>query len=84
MGIHSDWTPLSDFMPNKKVTRAEFGTVLSRLLYGTTYNNGTPYYLNHLQALKEHWIMTQITNPEKQIERRQRVRLMLMRASKQE
>jgi hypothetical protein len=24
MGIHPDGTPLSDFMPNKKVSRAEF------------------------------------------------------------
>jgi hypothetical protein len=71
-------------MPNKKISRAEFGTVLSRLLYGTLYNSWIPYYANHLQALKEHWIMTQITNPEKQIELRQRVRLMLMRASEQE
>jgi hypothetical protein len=32
MGIHSDGTPLSAFMPEKTVSRAEFGTVLSRLL----------------------------------------------------
>jgi hypothetical protein len=51
-GIHPDGTVLSDFMPNKTVSRAEFGTVLSRLLYGAMYNEGTPYYINHLQALK--------------------------------
>jgi hypothetical protein len=39
MGIRSDGTPLSAFMPNKKISRAEFGTVLSRLLYGTLYNS---------------------------------------------
>jgi hypothetical protein len=80
MGIHPDGTPLSDFMPNKKVSRAEFWTVLSRLLYGTTYNEGIPYYISHLQALKKNWIMIQIDNPTETQELRQRVRLMLMRS----
>jgi hypothetical protein len=51
------------------------------LLYGETFNGGTPYYANHLQALKENWIMTQIDNPEQRKELRQRVRVMLMRSS---
>jgi hypothetical protein len=40
-------------MPGKKVSRAEFGTVLSRMLWGDVYNDGNPYYAKHLQALKE-------------------------------
>ncbi|MDR0282402.1 MAG: hypothetical protein LBI53_03695 [Candidatus Peribacteria bacterium] len=32
MGINPDTTPLSDFLPNQIVSRAEFGTVLSRIL----------------------------------------------------
>jgi hypothetical protein len=37
MGIQSDGMPLSKFRPDDKVSRAEFGTVLSRLLRGSTY-----------------------------------------------
>jgi hypothetical protein len=48
MGIDMEY-----FQPLLVVTRAQFGTILSRLLYETTYNGGTPYYAKHLQALKE-------------------------------
>ena len=42
MGLHSDGkTPLDAFMPNKHVSRAELVTVLSRVLYGNTYDNNT-------------------------------------------
>jgi hypothetical protein len=41
------------FKPKASVTRAEFGTTLSRALYGDLYNGGTPYYYTaHLAALK--------------------------------
>ena len=33
MGMNADWTPIEDFNPDKTVTRAEFSTVLSRVLY---------------------------------------------------
>jgi hypothetical protein len=52
MGIHTDGSALSDFMPNRIISRAEFGTVLSRILWGDTYNDSIPYYERHLQALK--------------------------------
>ncbi|MDR2190089.1 MAG: S-layer homology domain-containing protein [Candidatus Peribacteria bacterium] len=81
MGIHTDGTPLKSFLPNQPVSRAEFGTVFSRVLYGDKYNDGIPYYINHLQALKENSIMTDITNPTARTELRQRVRLMLMRST---
>ncbi len=54
---------ITDFDPNGVVTRAQFGTVLSRLIRGTAYNNGTPYYSMHLWALKNAGIMTQISTP---------------------
>ena len=38
MGLESDGTPGKVFNPNTTVTRAQFGTMLSRLLYGNTYN----------------------------------------------
>jgi hypothetical protein len=80
MGIHTDGTALSDFMPRKTVSRAEFGTVLSRILWGDTYNDSKPYYVKHLQALKNSGIMTQIDNPEKRLELRKWVWVMLMRS----
>ncbi|MDR0608359.1 MAG: hypothetical protein LBG52_08765 [Candidatus Peribacteria bacterium] len=50
MGIQQDGTPLSAFMPNNFVSRAEFGTVLARLPRGDKYNERSLYYINHLQA----------------------------------
>ena len=78
MWVNPNGTPSQSFNPNGTVTRAEFGTVLSRTLYGTTYNGGTPYYFNHLNALKEHNILTN-TNPTLK-ELRGYVMLMLMRS----
>ena len=82
MGIDTDGTPLSDFMPNQTVSRAEFGTVLSRMLYGNVNNVSNPRYANHLEALKRNDIMTQIDMPLEREEIRQRVWLMLMRSAK--
>ena len=81
MGIHFDTSPLSDFMPNQIVSRAEFGTVLSRILRGDTYNDSEVYYRQHLQALKEHGILTQIDQPLERKELRKRAWLMLMRST---
>ncbi len=72
---------MSSFNPNGIVTRAEFGTVLSRALYGTTYETWSPYYVNHLQALLRAGIITN-TDPSI-IELRWHVMLMLMRATQQ-
>lgn len=51
------------FNPNGSLTRAEFGTVLSRLLYGDANNGGNPWYANHLQALKDAGVLNNISNP---------------------
>ena len=68
------------FRPNAKVTRGEFGTTLSRALWGNKYDGATPFYANHLQALKDAGIMTRIENPS-QLEIRGYVMLMLQRSS---
>lgn len=85
MWLHSDWISVKDnFDPNEQVTRAQFGTVLSRLLWWTTYaaNDGELYYINHLQALKNNGIMTQIYgNWPDSVELRWWVMLMLMRVN---
>lgn len=70
---------ITAFNPNGVVTRAEFGTVLSRALYGDANNGGEPYYKKHLEALEEAGIMKQISNPTMK-EIRGYVMLMMMRA----
>lgn len=72
---------ITAFNPNGVVTRAQFGTVLSRALYGDVNNVDTnPYYSQHLQALKDAGIMTMISNPN-QLEVRGYVMLMMKRAA---
>lgn len=71
---------IDNFNPNGLVTRAEFGTVLSRALYGDANNGGTPYYADHLAALKDAGIMNNIDTPT-QLEVRGYVMLMMQRAS---
>ena len=67
----------NNFNPYWTVTRAQFATALSRLLYWTkdwTYN----YYSTHITKLYNEWIISN-TNPDLQ-ERRWYVMLMLMRS----
>ena len=72
---------ITAFRPYDTISRAEFGTALSRALWGSQYENtGTPYYAKHLDALKAAGIMTQINNPESRDEIRGYVMLMLMRS----
>lgn len=64
MWLKSNGTPDTKFNPNDVVTRAQFGTVLSRIVWWTTYNTTTnPYYARHLLALKIVGIMKDITKP---------------------
>lgn len=80
MGIHHDGTALSHFEPNKFVTRAEFATVFSRVLYGAKYNqDGKDWANGHLNALKEAGILKNITPT--MLELRGRVLLMLQRST---
>ena len=56
------WQWITNFRPKDKVTRAEFWTILSRLLYWNKYNWWTPYYKKHINQLYIRWIMTNISN----------------------
>lgn len=70
MWLHSDGkTPKDSFYSDVYITRAQFGTVFSRLLFGDEYNiedESVVYqqewyrYKNHLEALKEYGVMTKI------------------------
>ena len=80
MWIASDWVTASKtFNPSQTVDRGQFGTILSRLLYGDINNGGAIYYTKHLQALKTEGLMKDISKPENK-ELRWRVMVMLMRA----
>jgi len=84
MGLQSDGTtPMKDFDPNGVVTRAQFGTILSRMLRGTQYEWGDVYYSKHLNALKQAEIMKKIEQPTAK-ELRGRTMLMLMRVFEKE
>ena len=67
MWLDSEGKVASAFNPNGLVTRAQLGTMLSRLLYGDTYNvpmNGTiVWYEKHLEALKSNGILNDISSP---------------------
>ena len=83
MWIHANGVALNNFLPNLLVTRWEFGTVFSRVLYGSKYNiDGANYYEKHLQVLKDAGILTN-TNPTL-TELRGWVLLMLYRSQKVE
>ena len=73
MGIWTD-----KFRPNDIVTRAEFWTALSRMIY--SISDWNPYYVPHLNKLKSEWIINN-TNPDLH-EKRWYVMLMLMRSIK--
>lgn len=59
------WSNWVAFKPTDPVDRAQLWTVLSRILWGDMYNsNGKWYYIYHLNALKQQWIMNKIDNPQ--------------------
>jgi len=75
--------PWNKFRPKDEVTRAEFITALSRLLYSTSdweYKWTWKYYIHHMQKLKREWIITN-ENPN-MTEKRWYVMIMLMRSAK--
>ena len=73
----------NEFKPNDIVTRAEFGTVVSRILWWDKYNTSNHWrtyrYTLHLRALKNEWIMTQINKPTRWLELRKWIWVVMMR-----
>ena len=73
------WIWIDNFRPFDTVTRAEFGTALSRMLYWLQ-DWSVNYYSTHLDKLYSEWI---ITNTDPKIkELRWYVMIMLMRSAK--
>ena len=68
------------FRPNNEVTRAEFATALSRMLYWTEDEKwNTKYYETHMEKLLKEWIITK--DDPKIKEKRGYVMIMLMRTA---
>jgi hypothetical protein len=72
------WIWVKNFRPYDSVTRAEFGTALSRLLFDVDDWQGA-YYESHLKKLMQEKIIT-VDNPKIE-EKRWYVMIMLMRSS---
>lgn len=80
MGIHADGSALMNFNPHQTVTRAEFATVFSRVLFGNSYNqSGEQWYAQHLHALQKVGILQNTTATMQEL--RGWVLLMLQRAA---
>jgi len=76
MGINTNGI----FNPNGTLSRGEFGTILSRVLFGDVYNGGNPFYAAHLNALNQAGLMNDLSNPERSIMRGDAM-LLLFRSS---
>lgn len=64
MWIKADEKPLISFFPDMYVDRAQFGTIVSRLLFGWIYNQAWPdRYKKHLNILNQDWIIKNINVP---------------------
>lgn len=60
------WQWITNFRPYDKVTKAEFWTILSRLLYWNEFDvKYEAYYLWHLNQLLRVWIISNLEHPEK-------------------
>lgn len=82
MGQKADGTTAMAFNPEGLLTRAEFGTILSRILYGNEHNSSNPadpmWYAAHLKALKDDGYIKMIDTPLAN-EKRVYARIMFMR-----
>ncbi len=65
MWLHTDWITVKDtFDPNQYVDRAQFGTIMSRLIFWEKNNwNIDNRYIDHLKSLKQYQIMKYINDP---------------------
>jgi len=83
LGIMWQNMPNNKFRPNDEVTRAEFATALSRMVYHTSdweYKSTPKYYIHHMEKLIKEWIVTKDDPSMKEL--RGYVMIMLMRSAK--
>ena len=80
MWINANGTPIEKFNPYGLVTRGEYATVFSRVLFGSKFNKEwEDFYTNHLAALARAGILTNTTPTIQEI--RGWVMLMMYRSS---
>ena len=80
MWINADGTPIQHFNPHGLVTRWEYATVFSRVLFGDRFNKAwADFYTNHLAALEKVGILKNTTPTIQEI--RGWVMLMMYRSS---
>ncbi len=63
MGQDGKWGTNEYFNPNGYVTKAEFWTMLSRIIRGDLYDGWEPYYQSHIEQLQYRGIMDKDTSP---------------------
>ena len=83
LGIMWQNMPNNKFRPDDEVTRAEFATALSRMIYHTSdgeYKSTPKYYIHHMEKLVKEWIITKDDPNMKEL--RGYVMIMLMRSAK--
>lgn len=74
------WQWITKFRPYDNITRAEVVTAVSRILRWAKYDWWTPFYINHVSALEDAWVLTDISRINMN-ELRWNVMAMLMRAN---
>lgn len=82
MGIY-----MKNFKPNKLLDRAEFGTIVSRILWWEKFNipnatNDNKYYVKHLNEVKRENLITKIENPQQIKELRKWIWMVLKKIKK--
>jgi len=83
MGLRSDGTPDIAFNPNGLIDKAQFATILSRVLYGNTHNTtDSCWYCQHVKALQDSGII-KVTSDLFDPLKRARAMLMLQRSNQQ-
>jgi hypothetical protein len=76
-------TPASSFNPNQPVDKAQFATMMSRMLYGEQYNgNTTCRYCDHVDVLVDTRVITVTTDLFEPF-RRAYAMIMLMRTAQE-
>lgn len=74
------WQWITQFRPYDKITKAEVATAVSRILWWAQYDWWTPFYINHVYALENAWVLTDSSNINSN-ELRWNVMALLMRAN---
>lgn len=82
MWVKWDGMPDTMFNPMMELDKAQLATILSRMIYGPTYNTDASdpmWYAQHVQAVKDVGVLTVTTDLLQPIKRGRAI-LMLMRA----